>query len=295
MEKRIENHRIITTTKTAYGQSKEMGMYALAAAANELQAAGAEQLCAEIEITIPMYAFKSRMHTMEKIMKQLCKEKKIELANIRSEKSSIVNQTMVRVTLMGVAKVKEKETPQYEGQTIVMTKWAGMEGMLRIATEQEASLRERFSTGFMKQILSYKEAVFSKKEILLAREAGVSIIRQVTDGGILAALWNLAKETGTGLEADLRQLPVLQETIEVCEHFRLNPYQLTSAGTLLLVTEDGENLVEMLKEHDIPARIVGKLTDNNDKILQNGEEVRYIDRPAPDELMKIFEQETCNA
>ena len=212
MEKRIENHRIITTTKTAYGQSKEMGMYALAAAVNELQAAGAEQLCAEIEITIPMYAFKSRMHTMEKIMKQLCKEKKIELANIRSEKSSIVNQTMVRVTLMGVAKVKEKETPQYEGQTIVMTKWAGMEGMLRIATEQEASLRERFSTGFMKQILSYKEAVFSEKEIALAREAGVSIIRQVTEGGILAALWNLAKETGTGLEADLRQLPVLQET-----------------------------------------------------------------------------------
>lgn len=295
MEKRIENHRIITTIKTAYGQSKEMGMYALAAAMNELQAAGAEQLCAEIEITIPMYAFKSRMHTMEKIMKQLCKEKKIELANIHSEKSSIVNQTMVRVTVMGVAKVETKETPQYEGQTIVMTKWAGMEGMLRIATEQEASLRERFSTGFMKQILSYKEAIFAEKEIALAREAGVTIIRQVTDGGILAALWNLAKETGTGLEADLRQLPVLQETIEVCEHFRLNPYQLTSAGTLLLVTEDGENLVEMLKEHDIPVRIVGKLTDNNDKILQNGEEVRYIDRPAPDELMKIFEQETCNA
>lgn len=295
MEKRIENHRIITTIKTAYGQSKEMGMYALAAAMNELQAAGAEQLCAEIEITIPMYAFKSRMHTMEKIMKQLCKEKKIELANIHSEKSSIVNQTMVRVTVMGVAKVETKETPQYEGQTIVMTKWAGMEGMLRIATEQEASLRERFSTGFMKQILSYKEAIFAEKEIALAREAGVTIIRQVTDGGILAALWNLAKETGTGLEADLRQLPVLQETIEVCEHFRLNPYQLTSVGTLLFVTEDGENLVEMLKEHDIPARIVGKLTDNNDKILQNGEEVRYIDRPAPDELMKIFEQETCNA
>ncbi len=295
MEKRIENHRIITTTKTAYGQSKEMGVYALAAAMNELQAAGAGQLCAEIEITIPMYAFKSRIHTMEKIMKQLCKEKKIELANIRSEKSSIVNQTMVRVTVMGVAKVEAKKTPQYEGQTIVMTKWSGMEGMLRIATEQEESLCERFSTGFMKQILSYKGAVFAEKEISLAREAGVSIICQVTDGGVLAALWNLAKETGTGLEADLRQLPVLQETIEVCEHFRLNPYQLTSAGTLLLVTEDGENLVEMLKEHDIPARIVGKLTDNNDKILQNGEEVRYIDRPAPDELMKIFEQETCNA
>ena len=34
-------------------------------------------------------------------------------------------------------------------------------------------------------------------------------------------------------------------------------------------------------------RLIGRLTDNNDKIIQNGEDIRYIDRPAPDELMKI--------
>lgn len=294
MERRIEEYRSIAVTKTVYGQSKEMGMYALAAARNELEIEGAKQLCAEVEITIPMYAFKSRIHTMEKYMKQLCKEKEIELTCIRSEKSPIVNQTMVRVTVMGVAKVEDRTVPKCEGQTLVMTKWSGMEGMLRIATEREADLKERFSTGFMKQILSYKDEVFADEEIALAREAEVSIVRQVTDGGVLAALWNLAKETGAGLEADLRELPVLQETIEVCEHFRLNPYQLTSTGTLLMVTKDGEKFVELLKKHNIPACMVGKLTDSNDKVLQNGEEVRYIDRPAPDELMKIFEQEVCN-
>lgn len=295
MERRIEEYRSITVTKNVYGQSKEMGMYALAAASNELKIEGAKQLCAEVEITIPMYAFKSRIHTMEKYMKQLCKEKEIELTHIRSEKSPIVNQTVVRVTVMGVAKVEDKIASKYEGQSLVMTKWSGMEGMLRIATEREAELKERFSTGFMKQILSYKDSVFADKEIALAQDTDVSFIRQVTDGGVLAAFWNLAKETGTGLEADLRQLPVLQETIEVCEHFRLNPYQLTSTGTLLMVTEDGDKLAEMLKKHDIPACIVGKLTDSNDKVLQNGEEVRYIDRPAPDELMKIFAQEACDA
>ena len=58
---------------------------------------------------------------------------------------------------------------------------------------------------------------------------------------------------------------------------------------MIMVTDDGEALVEMMNEQGVPAALIGKLTDNNDKILRNGDEIRYIDRPAPDELMKIFE------
>jgi hydrogenase expression/formation protein HypE len=58
---------------------------------------------------------------------------------------------------------------------------------------------------------------------------------------------------------------------------------------MFMLAEDGEKLVECMNEQGIPAVMIGKLTDNNDKILRNGEEVRYIDRPAPDEIMKIFE------
>ena len=81
---------------------------------------------------------------------------------------------------------------------------------------------------------------------------------------------------------------MLQETIEVCEHYRLNPYQLTSVGSLLMVTDDGEALTDALRSHQIQAVVIGKMTDNNDKILHNGDEIRYLDRPAPDEILKIF-------
>ena len=35
--------------------------------------------------------------------------------------------------------------------------------------------------------------------------------------------------------------------------------------------------------------MIGSLTDNNDKVIHNGEDVRYIDRPAPDEMLKLFD------
>ena len=120
-------------------------------------------------------------------------------------------------------------------------------------------------------------------------EQGNVRMEQVGEGGVLAALWRLSAAAGSGIRVDMKRLPILQETVEVCECFHLNPYQLASAGSFLMVTEKAEALCQRLAEQGIPASIIGQITDNNDKIIQNGEEIRYIDRPVPDEIYKIFE------
>ena len=273
-------------TAVAYGQSKEAGIYALASVVNALAAEGIKTPVVQVRILIPEYAFKSRMHTMEKMMKQVCQERKITLQDVQCERNNVISQTMVVATGSGLA---EKKKPEVKGTDVVLTGWIGMEGMLRILSEKEKELKTRFSTGFLKQIESHKTEIFAETEIAFAKEQGGTLIRQVGEGGIFAALWNLAKEMERGIEVDLKKIPVLQETIEVCEFFRLNPYQLTSAGTMLIVAEDGEKLTDQLNQQGISAAVIGTLTDSNDKILKNGEEVRYIDRPAPDEIMKIFE------
>ena len=87
----------------------------------------------------------------------------------------------------------------------------------------------------------------------------------------------------------MKKFSILQETVEVCERYRLNPYQLSSVGSFLVVSEEADELAEKLREYGVQAEVIGRMTDNNDKIIQNGEEIRYIDRPAPDEIYKIFE------
>ena len=56
-------------------------------------------------------------------------------------------------------------------------------------------------------------------------------MHDVTEGGIYGALWELAEASGVGLEIDLKAIPIRQETVEVCEQFHLNPYQLISSGS----------------------------------------------------------------
>ena len=55
-------------------------------------------------------------------------------------------------------------------------------------------------------------------------------------------LWEVAEGANVGLEADLKKIPIRQETVEICEVFHLNPYHIMSSGSVLAVTEDGPDV-----------------------------------------------------
>ena len=90
------------------------------------------------------------------------------------------------------------------------------------------------------------------------------------------------------MEIDLRSIPVLQETVEICEYFDLNPYQIMSSGSMLMVAEDGAALKQALEAAGIRGTVVGKTTAGNSRILRNKDSVRYLDRPVSDELYKVM-------
>ena len=76
----------------------------------------------------------------------------------------------------------------------------------------------------------------------------VTAVCQAGSGGILAALWELSEILHTGLETDMQAISIRQETVEICEFYRLNPYQMASAGSFLIVTEDAQAVIEILEK-----------------------------------------------
>lgn len=282
---------------TVYGWSEDIGIHALASVANSLAAEGGRCLGVGVKIMYPLCVDKPRIYRTEKKIKNICKERNIEIlesvirANPMLEVPAVtINGLGSQTTDCGEAtdeKLKYHGGTE-DGRSIVQTKWIGMDGMLQIAKAEEDELKGRFSPAFIRQILSHRQALFSDREIEVAKAMGVSVMRQITEGGIFAALWELAKESRRGLLVDMKKILVLQETIEVCEHFRMNPYQLTSTGSFLMVTDDGEALADALVQKGIPASVIGCFTDSHDKMIKNGEDVRYLDRPAPDEIFKLY-------
>lgn len=287
----------LTHTGVYYGGMRDGAAYGLLTEVNELAAQGVHAGSAEIRIEIPADMDKSRMHSIRnhiaKAMEKLETEDfQLEELHIAGEKCAALRVPQIVITAAGEIDHKERIADALltarAGQDIVYAGWAGLEGMLRIIGEKEAELRERFTPAFIGQMKAYDSELCGLSKIAVADAMGVSVIRQVSRGGILASLWDLAKDTELGLNLDLKKIAVRQETIEVCEHFRLNQYQLASGGSFLMLTENGEALADALNQKGIQAAVIGQLTDSNDKIIHNGEDMRYIDRPAPDELMKVF-------
>ena len=173
------------------------------------------------------------------------------------------------------------------GQDLVMTKWAGLEGTALLAERYEEKLRERYPLHMIETAAAFKRQLSVIPEAATAVKSNVSAMHDVSTGGIFAALWELAESAGVGLAADLKKIPVKQETVEICEFFGISPYELLSGGSLLMATESGEHLVRTLEGEGIPAAVIGRITDNHDRIVINEDESRFLERPKSDEIMKI--------
>ena len=282
--------QVVFTNVSLFGDEKDLAVFAMAHALNDLITRGAEPVGVNLSILLPPHAYESRLKAMVEYAEKMAGEQDVQILQAKAEVSPVISKSIV--TVVGIGTVKAGELIQSSmgkpGQDVVLTKWIGLEGMLRIVREKEEELSQRFVPVFIDQIKGLRVHLMAAKELNLAKKFGVSAMHQVTEGGILAGLWNLAEASGTGVEVDLKKSSIKQETIEVCEYFHLNPYQMTSAGSVLLVTDDGEGLSSLLERNGVKASVIGKLTDSNDKVILNDSERRYIDRPAQDELLKIY-------
>lgn len=285
-----EEEEILCASTVLYGDEKDLGVFALARVLNDLATRGANMIGADVHIMLPPHAYESRLKAMMEHMETAGSAHGVQILSAKAEISPAINKAIVYVNGIGILKQGElvQSSMGKPGQDIVLLKWIGLEGTFRAMREKEADLKERFVHTFLNQIKQMESQIFSEKEIEIAKRHGAAAMHQITEGGILAALWEMAEASGVGLEVELKQMSIRQETVEVCEFCHLNPYQLTSAGSVLIFTERGEELVQKYEEAGIKASLLGRTTATAERVILGGEEKRFLDKPAADELLRLY-------
>ena len=169
---------------------------------------------------------------------------------------------------------------------LVMTKWLGLEGTAVIAAGSREKLCGRYPSDLVDTAADFYKYLSVAPEAATAVKSGADYLLALREGGVFGGLWQLAAENGVGLIADLKRIPVRQETIEVCEYFDLNPYELMAGGSLLILTENGGELVRALETAGVPAAVIGRTTQGNDRIIRHGEESRFLEPANGDEIFR---------
>lgn len=282
-------YETVLSTTPVTAPVKDISAYAIHMALNNVAAAGAEPVGVMLTIILPEQAEESELQTIMDHAEDICRLYRVEIIGGHTEILPGVIAPVMSVT--GVGKRYSAETDsRWEvkaGQDIVISKWIGLEGTIRLARERREELSTRYPAHLVEEAAAYDRYLSVIPEAATAMKSGVCGMHDVSRGGIFGALWELAERAGVGLEIDLKKIPIKQETIEICEFFELNPYELLSGGCLIMAADDGEGLVTALMRENIPAVIVGRTTDSNDRVIYNEDEKRYLDRPKTDQIYYI--------
>ena len=252
-------------------------------AVNNVASVGAVPVYAQLSIVLPEGMREIKLKQLMDEMSSLAASMRIHITGGHTSVSEAVTQPVVTVTITGyveqdicVYRYKEAVKP---GQDIVMTKAAGLEGTALLAEEHEEEFLRRFTPMYIDRAKAFIDDISIVKEAEIAVRFGVSAMHDMSECGVFGALWELGEAAGCGLRVDLRKINIRQETIELTNHLNINPYLMPSSGSLLMVTDDGMGLVSRLEEEGIAAYIIGRITEDNDRVIINDDEKRFIEPP----------------
>lgn len=264
--------------------------YGVHKALNNVATAGAEPVGVMISAVLPEETEEKELQDMMRQAEEICAQFRVQIMGGHTEVMPGIKTPLL--TVSGVGKRSKCDiTGKWSGvrtiepgQDVIISKWIGLEGTVRLAREYRKELITRYPIGMIDEAIEFERFLSVVPDAATAIKSGVCAMHDVSWGGIFAALWEMADGAGVGLEIDLKKIPIRQETIEICEFYDLNPYELLSGGSLLMTSGDGTGLVRELEKAGIPAVIVGKTTPGNDRVILNEEERRFLELPKMDQI-----------
>ena len=268
------------------------GYYAAMKAIGNLVIHGIKPSHVTVSILLPEETEEKQLKEIVRDIIAACNEYGVTYAGGHTEVTSAVTRPVITANCVGTTKDAGfdigKNDNLKEGLALVITKWIGLEGTAMLAQQGHEELCVKYPDPFIRDAIDFKNYLNVAKEAAVAIKSGAVAVTDISNGGVYASLWDIAERAGTGLCVDLKSIPIRQETVEICEFYEINPYQLLSGGALLFACEDGDRLVAELEKEGIPAKVVGYLKSGNDKIITNADESRFLEMPGCDMIHKIL-------
>lgn len=156
----------------------------------------------------------------------------------------------------------------------------GYETARKLYTQNKEMLERRFPHFFLEQFESIEGDVL---QLRTEPEDGV-YVREITEGGLLRALWEVGKELSSGLHIELEKIPVRQEITEIMEVCKESPYECPSAGSYVIAAGGPEAIIDIFKRsgyvQDIPFARIGRTADTAARVVCFRDMVRYLTPPS---------------
>ena len=281
-----ENYLVLSTDPIT-GTEKGIGRLCVNISCNDVAAAGGEPVAILVTMLIPPRAQMAQVEEVVDDVIAACAQNNVDLIGGHTEVSGAVNRFVLSGVCIG-KKAKTPFPPLAPGDFLVMSKSAGLEGTGILAAEKETALRGVLTAQELSEAADYLHHTSVIAEGRAGVAAGVSLMHDATEGGVLGGAWEMADCAGLGVQIDADAIPVSTLTRKLCAHLRINPLRLISSGVMLFATSEPDRLLRLLKEAQIPGAVIGRFTPSGMTLRHGGKE-ETLAPPQSDELYRALE------
>jgi hydrogenase maturation factor len=254
---------------------------------NDAAASGAEPIGLMVTFLLPPSITEEEVGALADELVEAARAAKVDIIGGHTEITPAVTRIVTCATVIARPVGDKLITPKGMlcGDDIILTKHAGLEGAMILADKLPAD-QTVLTDAEMDEIHSFAALTTVVPEGLFAARHGAHAMHDVTEGGILGALWEMSMASNCSVEFDFGKIPVHPLTERLCGHYGIDVYKLISSGSMLIAAEDGETLCRQLAQMGIEASVIGRAANAG-----SGGEVRsvcgkLIDPPEADEIYK---------
>ncbi len=272
------------------GTAKEIGRLAVHINCNDIVSCGVEPLGLLVTILCPAGSSEKELELIMDQLASAAQSVNVDILGGHTEITNAVTRFVISCTAMGRC-LKEKlitTDGAKPGDSLVITKHAGLEGASIIAREKEEELIAAFGKQIVYEARTFIDQISVVRDGLTAAEFGVNAMHDVTEGGVMGAVWELCEASGTGADIYAEKIPVNMSTRKICEYYNIDPLKLISSGCMLIAAADGDGLVEKLNSEGISACVIGKLNNTGKRQIISTTGLKEIEPPGSDELYKVL-------
>lgn len=278
--------------------SDQIGWYAVQVNANDIATTGAVPRWMLATLLLP--EGRATHSTVEQISDQLfqaCQEIEVSLVGGHTEVTAGLDHPILVGTMIGEVSREGLVTPRgaHPGDRLCLTRGVPIEATALLAREFPQRLQSVLSETELHQAQDFlhNPGIGVWRDAQIAVAAGrVTAMHDPTEGGLAAALWELAEASQRGLLVDPALVPIPSLSARICQAFDLDPLAAIASGALLFTAspESTPTILAALEARGIPSREIGHVLDGPPGVWRTTVSgLEAFPRPPRDAIARLFE------
>ncbi|MEJ2406831.1 MAG: AIR synthase family protein [Candidatus Thiodiazotropha sp.] len=292
---RVGGDILVSHLDPIVGAIGNIGWLAVHVACNDIATTGIPPRWILPLVLVPRPEYEGLLERIMRDADRAAREIGVSIIGGHTGYSANLARPLVAVTALGTAegRVPLRTRGARVGDQVLVTKGIAIEGTAILAQD---FADVAFKLGSCENDLAEAGRLMAQvsvvKEALAIAAQGATAMHDVTRGGLLETLLEIASLSGVAIEVDASLLPIPAIVARFAIAFQFDPLWMISSGTLA-ATVPPERVAEVsraLQETGTPFAFVGEVKEGTAvQVRRNGEAVHYGDiRCEEDELARIW-------